>query len=301
MNNACNDNEQAQGTQNIISLKISRLRKWHESRHQKLMERCKKGEYSGYVATAYEGRGLLSSITIYDRQHFNSTLHYHENTHVSLVIHGGCREKKKVDYERLPGMLTFYHAGEPHQIMQVGSYSRHINLEIEQNFLKRYQLDDDRVEEALKNNPDGKFVLLKMQHELLTRDAATEVSIRMLLLDFIHSAEQRKRPVPNWINRIRELVEDNWNEQLGLESLSAAAGVHPVTVCKYFHRHFGCTLGQYLRKLKVERALALISHGDRSLSEIAHYCGFADQSHFIRSCKQLTGFLPGKLQHLSLG
>ncbi|MFV8347795.1 AraC family transcriptional regulator [Flavobacterium sp. ZB4P13] len=35
-----------------------------------------------------------------------------------------------------------------------------------------------------------------------------------------------------------------------------------------------------------------------SLTDISFECGFADQSHFIRTFKQQTGFLPKKFQNL---
>jgi AraC family transcriptional regulator len=146
--------------------------------------------------------------------------------------------------------------------------------------------------QALTKNPDGKFLLLKIQQELLAGDAGSDVSIRMLLLDFISGAGKLLPEQPIWIRRIHELLGEVWAENPSLELLSSAAGVHPVTVSKYFHKYFGCTLGQYLRKLKIEKALALMNQANCSFTEVTYHCGFADQSHFIRTFKQLTGFLP---------
>jgi transcriptional regulator GlxA family with amidase domain len=46
-------------------------------------------------------------------------------------------------------------------------------------------------------------------------------------------------------------------------------------------------------KRRIEQATALL--GDRSLTllDIAHACGFADQSHFTRVYTRLTGTPPG--------
>ena len=78
------------------------------------MQELGKGHYSGKVTAIHDGQGVVSSITAYQRENFNNSLHYHENTHISMVIAGGCGERGKKDhYDRLPGMLTFYHAGEP--------------------------------------------------------------------------------------------------------------------------------------------------------------------------------------------
>ncbi|NRF37524.1 helix-turn-helix transcriptional regulator [Pedobacter sp. LMG 31643] len=49
-----------------------------------------------------------------------------------------------------------------------------------------------------------------------------------------------------------------------------SAGVHPVTVSKYFNRYFGMGFGKYRRQLKVERAIHLIATGNVSLTEVGY-------------------------------
>ncbi len=241
------------------------------------MQELGKGQYSGKVTAIHDGQGVISSITAYERDNFNNTLHYHENTHISLVVAGGCGERKRDHYDRLPGMLTFYYAGEPHQVMQVKKASRHINLEIEQKFLDQYQFNEIGIASSVTERPDGKFLLFKMYKEMLAVDAASELSISMLLLDFLSSTGKMSSAQPHWISIIHELLRDRWAGQVSLDELSVASGVHPVTVCKYFHKYFGCTLAEYMRKLKIERALPLMGAAGLNLTQIAYTCGFADQ------------------------
>jgi AraC family transcriptional regulator len=47
-----------------------------------------------------------------------------------------------------------------------------------------------------------------------------------------------------------------------------------------------------MRRLKVERALTLIHQPGTSLAAVAYECGFADQSHFGRVFREMTGFQP---------
>ena len=129
-------------------------------------------------------------------------------------------------------------------------------------------------------------------------------SIHLLLLDVLASPERLykkesgHKPVPGWIGKVREYLADRWNETVSLQELSRASGVHPITISKHFPRYFSCTLGEYLRRLKIEKALALVKSSNRSLMEIAFECGFADQSHFIRVFKGLTGFIPNDFRKL---
>lgn len=57
-------------------------------------------------------------------------------------------------------------------------------------------------------------------------------------------------------------------------------------------KYFGCTLVDYMRKIKVDKALYYLNHTSKTLTEVAYECGFADQSHFTRVFKTYTGCTP---------
>ena len=50
--------------------------------------------------------------------------------------------------------------------------------------------------------------------------------------------------------------------------------------------------GDYIRKLRIDKATGLMESTDYSLTEIAYLTGFSDQSHFTRIFKQHTGMVP---------
>lgn len=97
---------------------------------------------------------------------------------------------------------------------------------------------------------------------------------------------------PKWVKLVTDILHDRWNENMLLEELASLTGVHPVTISKFFPKYFRCTLGAYIRKVRIEKATNLILQSQLSLTEVAHHCGFFDQSHFIRVFKEVTGFLP---------
>ena len=133
---------------------------------------------------------------------------------------------------------------------------------------------------------------------MLAADEFSDSSVKMLLLNLVCDARQDKKDEPRWVGAVRELMNDKWNEPLTLGDLSVAGAVHPVTVSKFFPKYFACTFGEYMRRLKIESSLRLIKDSPRSLTEIAYECGFYDQSHFTRTFKMLTGFLPNSYAKL---
>jgi AraC family transcriptional regulator len=122
----------------------------------------------------------------------------------------------------------------------------------------------------------------------------------MLLLNLIHANPETdaKNSSPGWTKTVAEITRDKWNEPLTLKDLSEAAGVHPITISKHFPKYFSCTFGEYMRRLKIEKSLYFLKVSRFSLTEIAFECGFSDQSHFIRTFKQMTGFLPNKYKKI---
>ncbi len=49
---------------------------------------------------------------------------------------------------------------------------------------------------------------------------------------------------------------------------------------------------QYQAQLRVVEARRRLRAGERA-SQVAHSCGFVDQSHFTRVFRQISGFTPG--------
>jgi AraC family transcriptional regulator len=256
-------------------------------------------------SSVYSG-GVYISLTKYQEEILPiDILHAHENPHLTLLLQGGTQEKWKNGlYERAAGDIVFYPAGEPHHNRNTISGSKNINIEFERSFLKNYDLNEQAIELSLHRRPKAKFLLLNAYRELTFSDCFNSESIHMLLLHLIQAPNRlskkgsKNQPVPEWIIRIRECLQDRWNETVTLNELSRVAGVHPITISKFFPQYFSCTLGEYLRRIKTEKALILVKTSKLSLLEIAHQCGFSDQSHFIRVFKRMTGFLPKDFRKL---
>ncbi|MDL2232194.1 helix-turn-helix domain-containing protein [Ruminococcaceae bacterium OttesenSCG-928-L11] len=101
-------------------------------------------------------------------------------------------------------------------------------------------------------------------------------------------------------DRSRELIEticstiseglcDN---MLSLESISAACGISPSYLSRYFKTHMGCTPMQYVENLRMEQVKDLLCNTDMLLKDILVQTGYIDQSNFIRKFKKQEGITP---------
>lgn len=83
------------------------------------------------------------------------------------------------------------------------------------------------------------------------------------------------------------------DKSLGLQELGKFLSVNPSHIGRQFKRQYGCTSGQYVRRLRVLTATEkLINHRNESLVSIAVSAGFYDQSHMCKAFKLELGVTP---------
>jgi AraC family transcriptional regulator len=147
----------------------------------------------------------------------------------------------------------------------------------------------------------------RLYREFCSMDAASPLAIEALALEMAVETGRRvqrldpssggggKEPPP-WLAQVTDLLHDRMAEPLSLADIAGSVGVHPVHLARVFRRHHRCTVGEYVRGLRVGLACRRLTHSSASLSEIALAAGFPDQSHFSRVFKRVTGLTPGKFR-----
>ena len=131
----------------------------------------------------------------------------------------------------------------------------------------------------------------------LQKEKHTQNPAEQLLLEVYHQylKEDKKKTPPALANELREIIQDQLdiNLNLSLKSVSGELNVHPSYLSREFSKHFdNLSFGDYIRKLRIEKAIGLLESTRHSLSEIAYLTGFSDQSHFTRIFKKQTGQNP---------
>ena len=130
-------------------------------------------------------------------------------------------------------------------------------------------------------------------------DAFSHLSIEGLILELLAEAARSKigadeKNLPKWIVGTEEFLREKFTESVTIEEISKIADVHPVHLSRVFRQKFGCTIGEYVRRLRVEFASRQILSTEESLGEIAHAAGFSDQSHFNKTFKGVYGLTPSE-------
>jgi AraC family transcriptional regulator len=95
------------------------------------------------------------------------------------------------------------------------------------------------------------------------------------------------------VNRAIDHVLASLAEPIRLDDVARVAGFSPFHFHRVFRSVVGETLNQFVKRLRLERALRTLSYEPgRTLTEVALDCGFSSSSDFSRSFKQRYGVPP---------
>lgn len=101
------------------------------------------------------------------------------------------------------------------------------------------------------------------------------------------------KKTPSWAKELKEILQDHVDTNLSLKEISKDLNIHPAYLSREFSKYFdNLSFGDYMRKLRIEKAIELLNTSSYSLTEIAYLTGFSDQSHFTRIFKLTTGKNP---------
>lgn len=233
---------------------------------------------------------------------FNTTCyedwHYHENMHLSLVLQGGSRESRKNgDFQLTAGKIILYNEGETHCNKHTIFPSKHLILEFKKDFFNKKTLDKKYFTKTNVQDVDVTLALLNIYNELHLNDVYSSNAIDFSLNQLLES-DDKTLYIPIWVKQLKEIIEDRWDEFISLKELAVIFNVHPVTISKYFKKYYKCTLSDYMRKIKMEKALVLLTETNKPITEISDICGFSDLSHLIKVFKTYIGFLPNQFRSL---
>jgi AraC-like DNA-binding protein len=128
------------------------------------------------------------------------------------------------------------------------------------------------------------------------KERHTQNPIEHLLIEvFEKYLKQQKsvRKIPGWAKELKEIIQDQIDANISLKQLSKNLDINPAYLSREFSKYFDdLSFGEYIRKLRIEKAIEYLNISDYSLTKIAYLTGFSDQSHFTRIFKKHTGQNP---------
>ncbi len=94
------------------------------------------------------------------------------------------------------------------------------------------------------------------------------------------------------LNRLREYIEQSYSEPIPLKKAASVAALESSYFSTYFRAKVGITFTDWLRQVRIEKAMEFMKAGDFSITYIAYEVGFGDLRTFERAFKKHTRMTP---------
>lgn len=224
--------------------------------------------------------------------------HSHNCSGFCLLLQGCYEENWRSDVIlRRPGTLLFVAGGELHSSRMRRGGIRFLSIEMTPHWLQRVN-GHSKFLRGLSQFDGGSlpWLAMRLYREFRCGDDLALLAMEGLVLEMlagvIRESNRAVEESADWLKSATDFLHDRFDQPLALSDVAKAADVHPVSLARAFRRRHHCTVGDYIRRLRIEFACRKLSRSDAPLVEIALSAGFSEHSHFSRTFKQVTGLTP---------
>jgi transcriptional regulator GlxA family with amidase domain len=109
---------------------------------------------------------------------------------------------------------------------------------------------------------------------------------------------QYRKHIRDDIHTVQDWIVRNLHKKIRVEELAALVHTSPRILTRLFKTTTGTTIGQYLEKLRVEKAIHLL-HGQTKIGTITRQCGLQSENQLRQMIKKHTGRLPSAVRDVS--
>lgn len=273
-----------------------------------VLDACGKGQDNPVIVNAVSGtfsgtevaRRHVAGLNVVESLHPpNQRIpwHSHEWPYVTFVLRGAYTEQcRRLAFDIGQGDVVLHGTGESHADRMHDTDSHLLNLEFSQPWLDRIDACGGRLDARVTSN--GGYLLqlgARLRRELWRNDRLSTLCIEAIALELVAAISRTRIPEPDeprWLARALEYVQVHFGDIVRLSQVAEAAEVHPAHLARGFRRRQGMTVGDYIRKVRIEWACRELVGTERPIVEIAVHAGFCDHSHMTRAFRRQTGLTP---------
>lgn len=98
------------------------------------------------------------------------------------------------------------------------------------------------------------------------------------------------------IDQLLRYISINYGSKLSLDILAANMHLSREYLCRYFKKHTGKTIFDYVREVRIAQAKHLLRTSSHTIADIGNLCGYPSVSSFQRAFRAEEGISPGEFR-----
>jgi AraC family transcriptional regulator len=225
--------------------------------------------------------------------------HTHSKPTICYVLRGRFREHSAGSVaECEPEMLKVMPAEETHWNSFAQTETQGLRIEVEREQFAHspgiLKLLDTQI--LFRRPAAGELarqIIMELRSGGPTSLIAAEGLALQMIAELAREAEPKEKAAqPQWLAIAEDLIRESVNRPCTIAEIAQAAGVSATTLARGYRRRYGCTIGERIRKLRIEAAARALVETDATLSVVALSAGFYDQSHFSNVFRKHMGLTP---------
>lgn len=131
--------------------------------------------------------------------------------------------------------------------------------------------------------------------------AETDLLLKLILTRWIRELTRRDASDDFYyhkqiISKVKDAIQLHLSEPLDYEALGESVGFTPRYVSRMMKKFTGISLKETVTKLRMERAIHLLTETTMTVTEVSHALGYSDIYTFSKLFKRYYGFSPTKLR-----
>jgi AraC family transcriptional regulator len=236
------------------------------------------------------------TVSLYEYPaHTKIPRHGHDEPYLSFVVQGNYTEQSGPKHSDVveTGVAVLHETGETHA--DEFHDGRVVLLALQFTPAWREQAEESGIQ--LKRRRADSFeisrIARKLHFQLTHERARGELSRLGLALELTAElVTDDAEPDRSCASRAQEVVLTDFGSDLSLLTVAEQLNLHPSHVARAFKRKFGCTVGEFIRQVRLNHAVRRLTESDDPASLVAVECGFYDQSHFTAHFRAAMGTTP---------
>lgn len=112
----------------------------------------------------------------------------------------------------------------------------------------------------------------------------------------IRTDEKRKEDLAgiDTLKKVLEFVRQNYERRITVDEIAAVAGMNAQYFCRYFKKHTGKTVTEYLNEVRITQAARLLTQTEDKILNVAIQCGYENVGYFISRFRRCKGMAPSE-------
>lgn len=139
--------------------------------------------------------------------------------------------------------------------------------------------------------PDDLFAALELDIKQSTLKKRLELlSVGFQIICTAAAGVKKKYTANNFISEVRSIMDKDFsNPELNIQTLAKILHINRVQLSRDFTIHYGVTPSDYLKKLRIQKAVKLLRTTSLGLDKIASSCGFNSGDYLGKVINVFTG------------